>query len=149
MGDNEHHSADTNITGNPAIWRRVAFENDYGDNFCDWDVGSYLDMYSDGHVEVWNTHLADNRTDDVNFFIELWFIENGNRINPNEFVFMVFEGMSSGGHKEDIMVVFPPRPDLVGFQANGRTLSCYRHAYTVDPDNNNTLPSPAIVIRPS
>ena len=153
QNDQEWHSAPTNDTGNPDIWRRVTFGNDYGDNSCNWNVGTYLDMYLDGHVEVFTTQANDNcgpLGTQVNFYIELWFITPGGpRINPREFAFFVFPQMDLGGHKENIWRTFPSRDDVKSFQGEGVALSCYRHAFPIDPNNNNTLPSTSINVYPN
>lgn len=147
MGDGAHFSPTDNDSGNPAVWRKLTWTDDYGDDNTVWGAGSYVEIFDDGHVETYVSHLANNRSGDmgshpdVSFVLEIWFMKGADRFGgPNYFV--VFKGMTHDGHKENITVPFPPTPGISSNYPQADAFVVYRHANSDPIDPGWTVPIP-------
>jgi len=75
-------SAITNVSGDPAVWRRVFWTTDWAPDNIDWKEGSYVDIMLDGSARVFCPHLYNGRTGDtdahwlMNFFREAHWVNS-------------------------------------------------------------------------
>ncbi|MFM0554795.1 hypothetical protein P0D69_28065 [Paraburkholderia sediminicola] len=158
MADGAHFSDDKNNSGNPAVWRRIFYTDDLGDNNSVWQNGSYVDIYNDGHIGIYTSHIFNGmRGDtggapDASFVLEYCYMKkmlNGDktiRLTESQYL-IVFSNLPNGKPEDNFYMAYAPRADALANMSQSWGFAAYRKIVerpTGTPGANIPIPIPDI-----